>query len=217
MGSVLVLLASGTVNSVLHLDSVFQLFDTRYGVLLTVKVMLVAGALAAAVVSRRALHAGTSPAPSVRLEAALTVVVLGLAATLTLTSPPATITHGTPTGSSSEPNQQDPQRLTTKTLRLFAGRSALVHVLPPSTAGSKVSVGIIDADHQPLPASHVKLQVSLPARGIDNIDVPLSRGKQGWEGTYKFPFPGTWKMTLTIEIKAPTAVVTAANVKISRE
>jgi copper transport protein len=217
LGSVLVLVASGIVNSVLHLDSINQLFETRYGLLLTVKIMLVAGALTAAAVSRRVLHAGTSPARSVRLEAAVTVVVLGLTAALTLTSPPATIAHGTPTGSSTDTNPRASQRHATMILKLRAGRSALVHVLPPSTAGSKVSVGLIDADQQPLSASHVKIQFSLPARGIDNINVPLSRARQVWDGTYRFPFPGTWTMTLTIEDESQTALVTTANVSISGE
>lgn len=211
MGSVLVLVASGTVNSLLHVHSVVQLFGTRYGLLLTTKVLLVAGALLAAAVSRSRLRADVSPVGSVRVEAAVTVVVLAVTAALSLTSPPPTLaapadpsaTAGAGTG-------------VTQTLPLGTKGFALVNVVPPRTTGSTVRVGVTDPQGQLVPARRVQLRVSLPAQGIDAIEVPLRRSGRVWAGTYRFPLPGTWKLTLTVEDRSLAALVTATDVSITR-
>ena len=88
MASVLTLILTGTLNSLRHLSAVEQLWQTRYGLTLLVKLTLVAGTLAAAAVSRRRLKQHQVPLRSVRLEAALTVAVLAVTALLSMTAPP---------------------------------------------------------------------------------------------------------------------------------
>src|SRR4029453_11612013 len=56
MASVLTLIITGTLNSLRELDAVQQLWQTRYGLTLLIKLALVAGTLAAAAVSRRRLQ-----------------------------------------------------------------------------------------------------------------------------------------------------------------
>ena len=58
---------------------------------------------------------------------------------------------------------------------------------------------------------YVKLQVSLPARSIDTIDVPLRNRAQGWRGSFTFPFPGTWRLTLTVEGVTASSTPVAAS------
>ena len=212
MASVLVLVATGVVNAVLRLNSVVQLFDTRYGLLLVTKVLVVGGALAAAAVSRQRLRAGASLTASVRAEAAVTAVVLGLTAALALTSPPPSVADTTTaaTGAGSAPRSP----ASAVTFPLPGGGSALVNVDPPGTAGSRIRVGVLDARGELVRARAVKLQASVPARRVDNIDVPLERAGQVWKGRFRFPLPGTWKLTLTVQNRSSTAVVTTATLPI---
>ncbi len=97
MTSVLALVATGALNSLSHVHAVAQLWQTRYGLVLVTKLVLVAGALVAAAVSRRRLQQHRVPLRSVRLEALVTVAVLTATAVLSMTSPPPRDTS--PTGS----------------------------------------------------------------------------------------------------------------------
>jgi copper transport protein len=91
--TVAVLVASGIVNAVLHLNRVADLWTSRYGEILSTKLGLVLLALLAAAVSRNTLRHRGSPWRSVRVEAALTVTVLAVTAWLSVTSPPPSNQH----------------------------------------------------------------------------------------------------------------------------
>jgi copper transport protein len=212
--SVLALLASGVLNSVLRLHSVLQLVDTRYGLVLLAKVLLVVVALLAAAVTRSRLHGGSSLTPPLRVEAAVTVVVLAVTAVLTLTTPPPST--ATPAGA---PGHGDDHSAAAPAvpveLPLGDGRIALLTV-SPTAGGSSIRVGVLDVHGELVGSRRVALRVSLPARGIDNLDVPLTRQDKVWKGRYRFPLPGDWTLTLTVADRAPTAVVTSGHVDIRR-
>ena len=61
MASVLTIVVTGTLNSLRHLTAVEQLWLTRYGLTLVIKLSLVAGALTAAAVSRRRMGQNRVP------------------------------------------------------------------------------------------------------------------------------------------------------------
>jgi copper transport protein len=211
--SVLVLVASGVLNSLLRVDRPAQLWQTRYGVLLLAKLVLVAAALATAALSRRRLHADGSPLGSVRVEAGVTVVVLALTAVLTLTAPPPTLAAtasrpgaGAATGAAAS---------RTVTVRLEKGSTAQVDVTPATTAGSRLRVTPLDAGQRPLATDRVSLTASLPGR-VNAIKVPLTRNGVSWTGDYRFPLPGSWKLTLTVQDASLSAVVSAADVVIGQ-
>jgi copper transport protein len=86
--SVAGLLATGTVNAVLRLERWSDLWDSRYGVILLVKLALVATVLTVAVVSRRAVRRGAEPRRAVAAEVAVTVLVLAVTSLLASTAPP---------------------------------------------------------------------------------------------------------------------------------
>src|SRR4029450_7786755 len=71
MASVLTLVVTGTLNSLRHLTAVEQLWLTRYGLTLVIKLSLVAGTLAVAAVSRWRLRQNEVPLRSVRIGAGL--------------------------------------------------------------------------------------------------------------------------------------------------
>jgi copper transport protein len=213
MASVLALVATGIVNSVLRIDRVPQLWQTRYGVTLLIKLVIVGVALGAAALSRRTLHRDGTPARTVRLEAAVTVVVLAATAVLTLTTPPATVAAESSGAAANGPASEGTVAATVR-LNLGAGRSGVLQVSPATTAGSRIGLTLSDRGGQPLAVNRVKLQMSLPFKGIDNIDVPLRVAAGGWIGDFQFPVAGKWQATVTVEDKTLAAVVAAGSLDV---
>jgi copper transport protein len=209
MASVLALVSSGVVNSLLRLDAVSQLWQTRYGLLLTVKVLVVAVALGAAALSRRTLRREGTPGRTVRIEALVTVVVVALTAVLTLTTPPPTLAREPSTASAVRGSAPDG----TATMKLGQGRTAQLRVTPPTTEGSKLSVSVI-AGKKPLAVNRVALEVSLPERDVAGLKVPLRRSGGVWVGDFTFPVEGAWKAQLTVEDKTLAAVVAVGDLQI---
>jgi copper transport protein len=208
--AVLALVTSGVLNSRLRLDAVSQLWETRYGQVLGIKLLVVAAAFGAAALSRRTLHRDETPGRTVRVEAGLSVLVVAVTAVLTLTTPPSTVADQPSGATSSAANAADGKA----TIDLGNGRTARLRVTPPTTAGSRVSLTLRDAEQRPLAATRVTLQVSLPARDVDGVDVPLSSRPGTWVGDFAFPIEGTWKATLTVEDKTQAAVVGTADIEI---
>jgi copper transport protein len=86
--SVAGLLLTGTINAVLRLEHWSDFWDTRYGVILLVKLALVAIVVGVAAGSRTAVRRGADPRRTVLAEVVLTVVILAVTALLGSTAPP---------------------------------------------------------------------------------------------------------------------------------
>ena len=211
MASVLTLVVTGTLNSLRHLTAVEQLWLTRYGLTLVIKLTLVAGALTAAAVSRRRLHQNRVPLRSVRLEAAMTVAVLVVTAMLSMTAPPPqTAGPTTHTGHGAGP------AVTDDAVQMSLGDQgeAALAVSPATTTGSHLHLALTDSDDQPLTATRVTLKVANPSRDIAPIPVPMSTQDGVWVADYRFPFPGAWKTIVTVDGIGPSAVVTSGDITI---
>ena len=87
-------------------------------------------------------------------------------------------------------------------------------VLPATTTGSHLHLILSDTDGRPLRASKVTLKVANPSRDIAPISVPMTSDSGVWIGSYRFPFPGAWKIILTVEGIGSSAVVTTGDVTI---
>jgi copper transport protein len=208
MASVLTLIVTGILNSLRQLDSVEQLWQTRYGLTLLIKLALVAGTLAAAAVSRRRLRQNGVPLRSVRIEATLLVAVLSVTALLSVTAPPPKqLGQVSPSSSSAEVGATAEMSLGKQ------GRAAL-GVVPATTSGSHVHLLLSDSKGKPLTASRVTLKVANPDRDIAPIPVPMTKSNGIWVANFRFPFPGTWKTILTVEGVGPSAVVTTGDITI---
>jgi copper transport protein len=210
--SVIVLVATGVLNSLRSISSIDELFLTRYGVLLLAKLALVAATLAAAGVSRARVRRARMPETSVRLEAAMTAVVLTVTAFLSMTSPPPQVTTAAAasgTGvSATSANGLAVMSLGTK-------GEAGMGVIPATTNGSRLHLLLTDASGQPLAATAVELKVSNPGRGVAGIPVPMTEHRGVWVARFRFPFEGVWKAVLTVHDHSPTAIVTAGSFTIS--
>lgn len=213
LACVLALVATGALNSLREITAVEQLWQTRYGVVLVVKLALVAATLVAAGVSRRRLQQVREPRRSVRLEGGLTVGILVVTAVLSMTSPPpqelasARLASGA-TGTEPAANE-------VVEMSLGDRGKAVLAVLPATTAGSELNMVLTDDRGQRLRASRVDLKVSNPGRGLGRIPVPLTRRNGVWTADYRFPLTGTWTATVTVEGAGQTAVVTAGDVTIT--
>jgi copper transport protein len=211
LASVLTVIATGTINALYHLNAVEQLWQTQYGVTLLVKLTLVAGTLAAAAVSRRRLQQNRLPLRSVRLEVALTVAILAVTALLTTTAPPPQIAkQNSPAGPVAGPAAAN------DAVKLSLGDqgNASLTIEPATTTGSHLHLVFADGHKRPLPATRVTLKVANPGRDIAPIAIPMSILDGAWIGNYRFPFPGIWKITLTVDGIGPSAVVTTGDITI---
>jgi len=209
MVSVLTLIVTGTLNSLRHLTSLEELWQTRYGLTLMIKLTLVAATLGAAAVSRLRLRQHRVPRRSVRIEAALTVGILVVTALLSMTAPPpqahAPTTHaGHDAGAVNDAVQ----------MSLGDQGAAALAVSPATTTGSHLHLVLTDTKGQPLSATKVTLKIANPDRDIAPIPVPMSKRDGVWVASYRFPFPGTWKAIFTVDGVAQSAVVTSGEITI---
>jgi copper transport protein len=217
MASVLTLIATGTLNALRHLSALDQLWQTRYGFTLLIKLALVAGTIAVAAVSRRRLQQYRVPVRSVRCEVAMTVAVLLVTALLSMTAPPT----------QANPNQANLQTANTgqdagaasvnavAQMSLGDHGTAALAIMPATTAGSHLHLALSDGNGKPLEANRVTLKVADPDRGVAPIPVPMSVRDGVWVASFRFPFPGTWKAVVTVDGIAPSVIVTSADIKIS--
>jgi copper transport protein len=211
MASVLTLVATGTLNSLRHLTAVEQLWQTRYGLTLAIKLSLVAGTLAVAAVSRGRLRQRRVPLRSIRIEAALTVAVLAVTAVLSMTAPPPQTA-----GASGHAGHVAGAGVASEAAQMSLGDQggATLMVSPATTAGSHLHLVLTDTEGQRLRATRVSLKVANPGRDIAPIPVPMSMRDGVWVANYRFPFPGTWKTILTVDGVGSSALVTSANITI---
>jgi copper transport protein len=209
VASVLILVGTGTLNSLRHLTAVEELWQTRYGLTLMIKLILVAATLAAAAVSRLRLRQHRVPRRSVRIEAALTVGILAVTALLSMTAPPpqahAPTSHA---GHDAGPVNDAVQ------MSLGDEGDAALAVSPATTTGSHLHLVLTDANGQRLSATRVTLKVANPGRNIAPIPVRMNKRDGVWVASYRFPFPGTWKAIFTVDGVGPSAVVTSGDITI---
>ena len=216
MGSVLVLVGTGTLNSLAQVKDPLDLLLTRYGLILLLKLGLVALALAGAAVSRRRLHEGGVPLLSVRYEAGVTAGVLAVTAMLSMTAPPSQLvvpTSDTTAGRST--SATGPAASSVVDMSLGDRGRATLKVSRPGASGSRLRVFLTDAQGRPLDSGGVDLKVSNPSRDLAPIPVPMKQGKGAWSADYRFPLPGVWKATLTVQTPDHTGVVTAGDITIT--
>jgi copper transport protein len=227
MASVLTLIATGTLNALRHLSAVDQLWQTRYGFTLLIKLALVAGTIAVAAVSRRRLQQYRVPVRSVRCEVAMTVAVLLVTALLSMTAPPTQANPNQANPNQANPNQANLQTANTgqdagaasvnavAQMSLGDHGTAALAIMPATTAGSHLHLTLSDGNGKPLEANRVTLKVANPDRGVAPIPVPMSIRDGVWVASFRFPFPGTWKAVVTVDGIAPSVIVTSADIKIS--
>ncbi|PWR08667.1 copper resistance protein CopC [Micromonospora acroterricola] len=195
--AVAALLLAGTVQALIEVATLDALVTTTYGRLLLAKIGLFALVIAVAAYSRHLVRRRTAaqrPVPvrrAVLVELAVTVVVLGLSATLVQTTPARTAV-AEPSGTQA--------RLFTATLAspLYSLR---VELDPAERGNNSIHLYAYTKDDQsqPQPVAEWRATAALPSAGIEPIEVPLLPLTDSHAyGDVSLPAAGDWQLQITV-------------------
>jgi copper transport protein len=209
------LVVTGELQASRQIDPVQALWSTGYGVVLLIKLGVIAAMLVAAVLAQRHVLA---PAPdgtdgrrfargdvltvirrSVRIEAALAVVVLAVTAVL-VSEPPAATTYGPPVD-----------------VEAPLGTNVVhVHVDDTRRGRQDVELDVTDAAGRPVPVQAITANLStasVAALGVRMVSDPVDTSR--WHSTNAVvPLPGIWTLTLDVTVGPTEAYATAARYRV---
>ena len=190
-----VLIVTGCLLMFVQLDRIDALWTTRYGLVLSGKLALVAILIALAAANRYALvprFAATGSAPagrplatSIRAELALALVILALVASWRFTPPPRAL-------AASE--------------RVFVhihGERGMAEIdIEPERGRAQTSVKLLDPELHPLAAKELTLVLANPAAGIEPMQRQgVSEGNGFWHiDDVRIPVAGRWQLRVEILI-----------------
>jgi copper transport protein len=190
-----VLVLTGGALAFVQLDRVDALWTTRYGIVLSCKLALVAALLALAAANRYVLVprfqaqgevAARPLAASFRIELALALVILGLVALWRFTPPPRALASASHIS-----------------IHIHGPRAmAQIDIEPARGRGAQADILVLDGEVRPLAAKEVTFVMSNPAAGIE----PLRRnaiqvGDSEWRiDGLRVPVAGRWRLRVEILI-----------------
>ena len=191
-----VLVLTGLGLSVIQLESFGALFETGYGILLSIKLALVVLLLALAALNRLyltpaiAADGGTTRAlrRSIVLECVLVVGILAAVAGWRFTPPPRA-------------------QLAARTSAVVTPLAIHIHteqamfqvlVSPGKAGGNSFVLQLMNGDASPLAAKEVTLVLSLPERGIEPLERAATLGADGYWHVRDVPLPyaGHWHIRI---------------------
>jgi copper transport protein len=187
-----VLVLTGLVLAIIQLESFHALIDTKYGLLLSAKVMLVAVLLGFAALNRFRLTPALGSAPentwplvrSILIECAMAAAILALVAGWRFTPPPRALAAAL----------RPPLAL-----HIHSGKATVRVLVSPGTAGiDNFVLRIMAGDARPMEAKEVTLVLSQPDRGIEPFERNATRGMDGdWSvRDVPLPFAGRWRVRI---------------------
>jgi copper transport protein len=214
------LVLAGLGLAIIQLESFHALIETRYGILLSVKLVLVAMLLALAALNRFRLtpvvasdYLMTRPLQrSILLEGLLMLGILAVVAGWRFTPPPRAL------AAQSQINAQASATKYPLAIHIHTD-SAMFQVLasPGAVGVNSFVLQLMNGDATPLAAKAATLILSLPERGIEPLERAATFGSDGyWHvADVLLPYPGRWhvriealvtdfqKVTLEDELNVP--------------
>ncbi|MGW3898326.1 copper resistance CopC/CopD family protein [Micromonospora profundi] len=189
------LLLGGIVQALIEVGNLEALFATTYGRLLLAKVGLFAVVIAVAAYSRQLVRRRTAaqrPVPvrrAVLVELVVTVVVLGLSATLVQTTPARTAV--------AEPSGTQAGFFTaTLSSSLF---TLQVELDPAERGNNSMHLYAYTKDNRPQPVVEWRATAALPSAGVEPIEVPLLPLTDNHAyGDINMPAAGDWQLKITV-------------------
>ncbi|QPF94812.1 copper resistance CopC/CopD family protein [Bradyrhizobium commune] len=190
MPVVAMLALTGLTLAVIQLESLSALIETRYGVILTIKLALVLSLLALAALNRfrltPALAKGHKAAPalkrSILVECAAALGILAVVAGWRFTPPPRTIVPDTPLA-----------------IHIHSDKAMFQVLVSPGKSGiDDFVLQLMTGEATPLKAKEATLTLSLPERGIEPIERDAELGPDGYWHVRKveLPFAGRWHVRI---------------------
>ncbi|MGV7216702.1 copper resistance CopC/CopD family protein [Bradyrhizobium sp. UFLA05-112] len=187
---VVILTLTGLMLAVIQLSSFAALVETKYGIILSIKLVLVAALLALAALNRfrltpalaKNIKGARTLKRSILAECVLALAVFAVVAGWRFTPPSRTIVPETPLAIH------------------IHGEKAMFQVLVlPGKAGTDDFVlQLMTEEATPLSAKEATLTLSLPERGIEPIEYDAALGADGYWHARKveLPFAGRWHVRI---------------------
>jgi copper transport protein len=184
------LLLAGFVLAVVQLGSLDALAETKYGLILLIKLMLVTGLTGLAALNRlRLTPALTQDAKtakplvrSIAAECVLAVAILAVVAGWRFTPPPRSLVPDTPLA-----------------VHIHSDKAMFQALISPGRVGTNDFVlQLMKGDGALLSAKEATLEVSMPERGIEPIERPGQLGSDGYWHVHgvSLPVAGRWHMRI---------------------
>ncbi|WP_187436347.1 copper resistance CopC/CopD family protein [Bradyrhizobium hipponense] len=181
---------TGLVLAIVQLEKLSALVETRYGLILSIKLALVLTLLALAAINRfrltPALASDHKTAPalkrSILCECAIALGILAVVAGWRFTPPPRTIVPETPLA-----------------IHIHTDKAMFQVLVSPGKAGvDDFVLQLMTGEAMPLAVKEATLTLSLPERGIEPIERAAELGPDGyWHvGKVELPFAGRWHMRI---------------------
>ncbi|OAE97314.1 copper-binding protein [Bradyrhizobium centrolobii] len=190
MPVVAALALTGLTLAIIQLERLSALVETRYGLILSIKLALVLALLALAALNRfrltPALAGDHKAAPALRrsilLEGAIALGIFAVVAGWRFTPPPRTIVPETPLA-----------------VHIHSDRAMFQVLVSPGKAGMNDFVlQLMTGEATPLRAKEATLTLSLPERGIEPMERSAELGPDGYWHVRKveLPFAGRWHVQI---------------------
>jgi copper transport protein len=186
------LVLTGLALAIVQLESLRALVETKYGLILSIKLMLVMVLLGLAALNRFRLTPKLASHPSnsrplvrsILMECAVVAGILAVVAGWRFTPPP--------------------RALATVVVRPLAihihTESAMFQVLvsPGKVGADSFVLQLMNGDASPLPAKEATLVLSMPERGIEPLERAATLGADGyWHvADVPLPYPGRWHLRI---------------------
>lgn len=186
-----VLVLTGLTLSVVQLDSLDAINGTNYGLIMSIKLILVAVLLALAGLNRYLLTPALAADPlktkpllrSILAECAVAIGILAVVAGWRFTPPPRALTAVE----------------TPLALHIHTENAMFQVLISPGRAGTdRFVLQLMTGDGSPLPAKEATLVLSLPERGIEPLERAATRGADGYWSVQgvPIPYPGRWHIRI---------------------
>jgi copper transport protein len=186
------LVLTGFLLAIIQLESFRALVDTPYGIILSIKMVLVAVLLGFAALNRFRLTpalaldpANTRPlVRSILIECIVVAAILAVVAGWRFTPPPRAL------AASIRPPLA---------IHIHTDAAMFQVLISPGKVGADAFVlQLMNGDASPLPAKEATLTLSLPERGIEALERKATLGADGyWHvGDLPIPYPGHWHIRI---------------------
>jgi len=203
------LILAGVVQALIEVASFKGLVDSTYGILILVKVGLAASVIGVAAYSRRVVRSRAAESEPralrrpVYIELGITAIVLGVTAALVQISPPRTAQAAEQAAAIQDVSQ---------TLR-NSTMSLQVDISPATSGENSIHLYAFTPQDKPLPVVEWSATASMPAKGIEPLEVPLLRITDTHAiGDISLPSAGEWTFKFTVrtsDIDESTLTLTA--------
>lgn len=216
---VVLLMIAGAVLAVVQVGSPPALWNTPYGNILLLKLVVVGGLLVLASVNRLLFTPALTRnevrqtrwfARSIAAEGVLVLIILGLAAGWRFTPPPRAILNGPSASPPAMPSEPVLAHLHTDQAM------ALVTVDPGRAGRTSMTIRLISPSRSSLNPREVAVAVSSPSSGIEPFERHAVQASPGiWSSEdLVFPVAGTWQLRIDVLVSDFEKIVLEGKIEI---